>query len=92
MTLTIEFGRPVEIDKVIVWLRADFPHDIVWKTGTLKFSDGSNIDISFEKSAEPQTITFPKRTVTSLTFTNLKQGFPLGWAGFTEVEVWGQDK
>ncbi|MDR1140563.1 MAG: hypothetical protein LBL62_02650 [Planctomycetaceae bacterium] len=89
--LTIEFGRPVEIDKVIVWLRADFPHDNNWKTGTLKFSDGSNLDISFEKTAEPQTIPFPKRTVTSLTFTNLQQDFPLGWTGFTEIEVWGQD-
>ncbi|MDR2439429.1 MAG: hypothetical protein LBE12_08695 [Planctomycetaceae bacterium] len=89
--LTIEFGRPVEIDKVIVWLRADFPHDNVWNTGTLKFSDGSVLDISFEKSAEPQTILFPKRTVTSLTFTNLQQDFPLGWAGFTEIEVWGKD-
>jgi hypothetical protein len=89
--LTIEFGRPVEIDKVILWLRADFPHDSIWKTGTLKFSDGSALDISFEKSSEPQTIVFPKRTVTSLTFTNLQQDFPLGWTGFTEIEVWGKD-
>jgi hypothetical protein len=90
--LTIEFGRPVEIDKVVVWLRADFPHDNAWKTGTLTFSDGSNLDISFEKTAEPQTIPFPKRTVTSLTFTNLQQDFPLSWTGFAEIEVWGTDR
>jgi hypothetical protein len=89
--VTVELGRPVEIDKVVVWLRADFPHDTVWKTGTLKFSDGTHLDFSFEKTAEPQTISFPKRTVTSLTFTNLQQDFPLGWAGFTEVEIWGKD-
>ncbi|MDR0521293.1 MAG: hypothetical protein LBH00_05515 [Planctomycetaceae bacterium] len=91
LTLTIDFGRLVEIDKAVIWIRADFPHDTAWKSGKIKFSDGSETDIALTKTAEPQTFTFPKRRVRSLTFTDLVQEFPLGWAGFTEVEIWGTD-
>ncbi|MDR3110164.1 MAG: hypothetical protein LBU65_10845 [Planctomycetaceae bacterium] len=89
--ITIDFGRPVEIDKAVCWLRADFQHDTIWNSAELQFSDGSSVDCKFEKTADPQTIQFPKRTVTSITFKNLKQDNPPGWAGFTEVEVWGKD-
>ena len=40
--LKIEFGREVLLDKVILTLRADFPHDNYWQQVTLKFSDGTH--------------------------------------------------
>ncbi len=93
--LTLEFGRPVEIDKIVLWLRADFsgdvPHDTVWKSGTLKFSDGTSLDVTFDKTADPQSFSFEKRTVTAVTLTDLVQDFPLGWTGLVEMEVWGRD-
>ena len=88
----VDFGRPVETDKVVLWIRADFPHDSAWKSATLEFSDGSRETIALEKTEKPQTFTFPKRATTFLRITELHQDFPLGWCALTEVEVWGTDK
>lgn len=87
--LDINFGTEVEIDKVVIWVRADFPHDDVWKTATLRFSDGSTEKIELKKTAEPQTFEFSKRRVTSVRLTDLEASFPLKWCGITEMEVWG---
>ena len=87
----VDFGRPVETDKVVIWVRADFPHDSVWKSATLEFSDGSKEKITLEKTAKPQTFTFEKRATTFVRITDLQQDFPLGWCALTEVEVWGKD-
>lgn len=87
--LNVDFGCEVEIDKCVVYLRADFPHDDVWESGTLVFSDGSTLDVTFEETAEPQTFTFDKKRVTSVKLTNLKAKRPLKWAGVSEIEFWG---
>jgi hypothetical protein len=87
----VDFGRPVEADKVVIYIRADFPHDKVWHDATLKFSDGTSEKVRIEKTAEPQTFRFPARTVTSVEIADLVQDEPLGWAALTEVEVWGRD-
>jgi hypothetical protein len=87
----VDFGRPVEVDKVVLYIRADFPHDAYWHDGTIEFSDGSTVKISLERKAAAQEFKFPKRKTTYVKFTNLEQTKPLGWAGFTEVEVWGRD-
>jgi hypothetical protein len=49
----VDFGRPVEIDKAIIWIRSDFPHDNFWHNGVIEFSDGSRESIEFNKIAEP---------------------------------------
>lgn len=87
----VEFGRPVRIDKIVLSIRADFPHDRHWHTATIEFSDGSRQPVKIEKTAEPQTFTFDNRTVEWLRFTDLVQEEPLGWCAFMEVEVWGRD-
>ena len=87
----VDFGRPVEVDKVVLYIRADFPHDAYWHDGTIEFSDGTTVKISLERKAAAQEFKFPKRTTTYVKFTNLEQTKPLGWAGYTEVEVWGND-
>ena len=87
----MEFGRPVEIDKVVLYIRADFPHDRHWRTATIAFSDGSRERITLARTANPQTFTFTKRTARWLKFTDLVQDEPLGWCAFTEVQVWGRD-
>jgi len=33
--LTIDFGRPVQVTSVVVYLRAYFPHDTFWKQGSI---------------------------------------------------------
>jgi hypothetical protein len=87
----VDFGRPVEVNKVVLHIRADFPHDAYWHNATIEFSDGSTVKISLERKAAAQEFKFPKRKTTYVKFTNLQQPKPLGWAGFTEVEVWGKD-
>ena len=87
----VDFGREVEIDKVVVILRADFPHDRHWKQAALLFSDGSRKPIELNKSAEPQTIDFPAKRTTLVRLVDLVQDEPLGWCALVEVEVWGRD-
>ena len=38
--LTLDFGRVVEIDMLTLYLRADFPHDAYWISGTVTLDDG----------------------------------------------------
>ncbi|MDO5308161.1 MAG: hypothetical protein Q4G03_01490 [Planctomycetia bacterium] len=87
--LEIQFGCDVEIDKAVLYLRADFPHDDVWQNVTLEFSDGSRVQSKLEHSAEPQVITFPKRRVNSVRLVDLTPSFPLKWRGITEAQFWG---
>jgi len=87
----VEFGRAVEVDKLVLYLRADFPHDRHWHTATIEFSDGSREKVRIRKTHEPQTFPFAKRKVTWLRLTDLVQDEPMGWCALTEVEVWGRD-
>jgi hypothetical protein len=59
--IMIEFGRPVLIDKAVINLRADFPHDNYWKRACLVFSDNSIISLDLEKTGGDQEFLFPER-------------------------------
>ena len=93
MWLKVDFRENVEIDRAVIYIRADFKpyakqdHDSWWKTAVMEFSDGSSVPFELEKTADPQEVRFPKRTVSSVKFTNL---VPAGeeWCAFSEVEVW----
>ena len=87
----VDFGREVTIDKVALYIRADFPHDTHWHSATLEFSDGSRERIHLQKTAEKQEFAIKQRTVSSMRIVELVQNEPLGWAALTEVEVWGRD-
>ena len=87
----VDFGRLVEIDKIVLYIRADFPHDDHWHSATVEFSDGSRESITIEKTAKPQEFEFDKRSVSWLRLSDLVETEPLGWCGFTEVQVWGRD-
>jgi hypothetical protein len=91
----LDFGRPVEIDKVTVFLRAawkpdDNPHDSYWKEARLEFSDGSGVELSLKQVAKGQDFTFTKRTVTWLLLKNLKPAEDK-WCALCEFEAWGRD-
>jgi len=87
--LKIDLGKQHDVDKVVVTIRADFPHDSWWKSGTLEFSDGSSLDFTLKKKDSAQTIAFPPRKVSWVKFTNLVAA-ELKWCGWTEVGVWGR--
>ncbi len=92
MTWRLDFGRVVQLDKVVITLRADFPHDHVWTKGELVFSDGHKVRVDFQHTAEPQTFHLPRHVKTdSIRLEKLKQDDPPGWCAITEFEAWGRD-
>ncbi len=54
--IMVEFGRTVRADKIVVFLRADFPHDNYWEQVTFLFSDGSKLIAPLEKTKQGQEI------------------------------------
>jgi hypothetical protein len=87
----LDFGRPVELDKIRLMIRADFPHDSYWKSAVVEFSDGSLLPIQITSSAELQEFRFSKRQVSWFRITRLVPKDPAKWCGFVEVEAWGDD-
>ncbi|PVX41537.1 hypothetical protein C8D76_102236 [Pasteurella langaaensis DSM 22999] len=90
--LTIDFGRTVEIDGLILILRADFPHDAWWQQIRVCFSDGSEQLLSLERSGQPQTFYFDKRQCDSLTLTDFLKGKDASpFTALTQIEVLGKN-
>ena len=88
--LKLDFGGPVRLDRLDLWIRADFPHDSYWTRAVVEFSDGSSLPLEIAKTAERQSFPFPERVVEGLRFTRLIPADPAGWCGFSEVEAWGR--
>jgi len=88
----IDFGRFVELDKIRLMVRADFPHDSYWQSGVIEFSDGEPLPIRISQSAEFQEFTFPKRSVSWVRLNKLVPADPTRWCSFIEVEAWGRDQ
>lgn len=88
--LKIDFGHEVEVDKAVIYLRADFPHDNWWKEMTLAFSDGSEVKADLYKTGEGQEITFAKRKVTWVECRNLiKAETQSPFPALSELEIYG---
>ena len=87
----LDFGRLVETDRIVLYIRADFPHDDYWQNATIEFSDGTTESIEIARTADPQEVKFNKRIISWLRLTDLVEAEPLGWCGLTEVQVWGKD-
>ena len=88
----IDFGTEVAVEKLIFYLRADFPHDTYWRAVDVEFSDGTRETADFIKTKEGQVLTLPEEKLTkTVHFTNFKQAsFPFSWAALTQVEVYGR--
>ena len=85
----LDFGREVEIDKLVFFLRADFvhdkitgiPHDSYWKNIDIEFSDGEVIHGEFTldnsdlnpANSAGQEITFEKKITKSIHLFNFRQ-------------------
>ena len=85
----LDFGREVEIDKLVFFLRADFahdpktgiPHDSYWKNIDIEFSDGEIINGEFvldgsdlnPKNSEGVTVSFEKKKTKSIHLFNFTQ-------------------
>ena len=91
-TLTLDFGREVEIDCITLYLRADFPHDNWWKAAKLTFSDDSAMNIDLQKTASGQEFHFEKKRVSWLKLSELiPSDEPSPFLALTQIEVYGKD-
>lgn len=89
--MTVDFGREAEIDKVVLYTRADFPHDNWWKQVTLTFSDGSSIKWTLEKSVLPHTLLLePKRVRYVKLHELIKAEEPSPFPALSQIEVYGR--
>ena len=90
----IRFGCPVEVSRVVLYLRADFPHDTYWKEADVEFSDGSRIHTELKGVAEGQEVAFEPKVTEYVKLTEFKQqrleDGSLSFAALTQMKVYGK--
>ena len=88
----LEFGRPVDFDTIVLYTRADFPHDNWWTRVTFTFSDGTSETVSLKKSYDAHRLSIARKGITWLTLGQLiKADDPSPFPALTQLEVWGWD-
>lgn len=91
-SIRIAFGRTVEIDRIVLYTRADFPHDNWWRSLNFTFSDESTLEMKMEKSTLPHEITFPSKQVSWVEMNRMiKSDEPSPFPALTQIEVYGRD-
>lgn len=91
--LKIDFGRPVQVNAIEIFLRADFPHDAYWTNTFITLSDGSEFSFDLIKTGEGQKFDLGEHTITWLQFdrmtkcTDSESPFP----ALTELRVFGRE-
>lgn len=90
-TWKLEFGRPVEMDKLIIYTRADFPHDNWWEKATVTFSDGTQEILDLKKGGEAQVFNIHKNNIEWLELSELiKADDPSPFPALTQLQVYGR--
>ena len=91
--LTLDFGRKVEVDKMVLYLRADFPHDAYWIQGSVLLDDGAEITFPLEGVNGQQEIDLGgKHQIRSLKLYKLiKCDNPSAFPALRQIEVYGVD-
>lgn len=88
----LEFGRPVDFDRIVLWTRADFPHDNWWVEARLQFSDGTEEQLKMEKSVKPHVFSVARRGITWIKLGKLIQAAdPSPFPALTQIEVYGSE-
>lgn len=89
--MKIDFGQMVEADKIVLYNRADFPHDNWWTQVRLTFSDGSSTDWQLNKSVKPHVLNFEKKKIAWVKLSNLiKSDDPSPFPALSQIEVYGR--
>lgn len=90
--MTLDFGRPVDFDTVVLYTRADFPHDNWWVKATFTFSDGSSQIVEMEKSVKPHSFRIEKKGITWMKLSQLiKADDPSPFPALSQIEVYGKN-
>lgn len=90
--MKIDFGRKVCADRIVLYTRADFPHDNWWEKVTFTFSDGSSLDVKMKKSYLPHEFAFEQKEISWVEISNLvKSQEESPFPALTQIEVYGID-
>ncbi|AHG48020.1 carbohydrate-binding protein (plasmid) [Rhizobium leguminosarum bv. trifolii CB782] len=90
--LTVEFGRPVGIDEIVFYLRADFPHDSWWEKASVTFSDGRSFPFPLVKSGAAQSFAIEPCIIQWVQLHGLvKAGDASPFPALTQLEIWGTE-
>lgn len=90
--ITVEFGRMVEIDRIVLYTRSDFPHDNWWRQVSLTFSDGEGMEWLLEKSRFAHVLTIPAKKVSWVKMEKLiKADDPSPFPALSQIEIYGRD-
>lgn len=91
--IKVEFGRFVHIDKIVLYTRADFPHDNWWTNVTVTFSDNSSFKWDLEKTDKGQVITFDSKKIEWFELSNLiKSEDPSPFPALSQLEAYGAEE
>jgi len=90
---TLDFGREIYTDKIVLVCRADFPHDNYWKQVELGFSDGTVQTLFLEKSVLPHEFKILPKKTTYITLGKLIKDDSLDspFPALTQIEVYGTE-
>ena len=90
--ITLDFGREVLAEEMVLYLRADFPHDAYWTQGTVTLSDGHTQTFPLEPIDGPQPIPLGSRRVSWMRLEKLiKCDMPSAYPALRQWEVYGRD-
>lgn len=90
--LTLDFGREVDVDTLVLYLRADFPHDAYWVSAAVTLSDGCEITFPLEGKDGPQRVKLGLHRIRSLRLHRLiKCDMPSAFPALRQIEVYGKD-
>ncbi len=89
----VDFGMPVEVSRVTIYIRADFPHDTYWKQAELIFSDGTKEQITLVGTADGQSFEFEPRKTEFVKLAGFKQqrlpDGSLSFAALSQIQIYG---
>ena len=89
---TLEFGRPVKAEALVLTTRADFPHDAWWESVQVTLSNGEKRTLALQKAEDGRGQCFDLHgaAITSLMLDDLKKADdPSPFPALTQVEVGG---
>ena len=90
--LKVDFGRQVELDELVLYLRSDFPHDAWWVEGTAAFSDGSFVTFPLEGREGPQRVPLGGRSVRWLRLERMiKCDMPSAFPSLRQLQAIGRE-
>ena len=91
--IVVAFGREILADRVIIYTRADFPHDNWWTKATLEFSDETSMDVELTKTHHGQEfIISPAKEISWIKMKDMiKADDPSPFPALTQLEVYGKE-